>query len=264
MSKNKQPAPAPDTYAELVQKIDDLSKILAEQSRLITRQETRFDKLEKLWSETKQENKSLKDALQEKERELINIRERMNDQEQYNRSWSIRVLNLSIPQEDSTDPLKVMQHLYDKILLPIFQGALEQGLLQQIPPISQVLETAHILPAKPNTINPIIARFFSRNIRALVFRLKKDFAPRQNPPPPAPNTRRNPSQQNHELRGKYKYLIFEDLTRLTFNKMRAISQREEVESCWSVSGQLKFKLKNDPAVRKVKSIFANIDDIIKP
>jgi hypothetical protein len=46
--------------------------------------------------------------------------------------------------------------------------------------------------------------------------------------------------------------------------MRAISQREEVESCWSVSGQLKFKLKNDPAVRKVKSIFANIDDIIKP
>jgi flagellar biosynthesis chaperone FliJ len=79
MSKNKQPTPAPDTYAELVQKIDDLSKILAEQSRLITRQETRFDKLEKLWSETKQENKSLKDALQEKERELINIRERMND-----------------------------------------------------------------------------------------------------------------------------------------------------------------------------------------
>jgi septal ring factor EnvC (AmiA/AmiB activator) len=101
---HEQPTPAPDTYAELVQKIDDLSKILAEQSRLITRQESRFDKLEKLWSETKQENKSLKEALQEKERELINIRERMNDQEQYTRSWCIRVLNLSIPQEDSTDP----------------------------------------------------------------------------------------------------------------------------------------------------------------
>jgi hypothetical protein len=200
MSKNKQPAPAPDTYAELVQKIDDLSKILAEQSRLITRQETRFDKLEKLWSETKQENKSLKDALQEKERELINIRERMNDQEQYNRSWSIRVLNLSIPQEDSTDPLKVMQHLYDKILLPIFQGALEQGLLQQIPPISQVLETAHILPAKPNTINPIIARFFSRNIRALVFRLKIS-PPAKIPLPPPPTPGATPHSRTTSFEG---------------------------------------------------------------
>jgi hypothetical protein len=82
-------------------------------------------------------------------------------------------------------------------------------------------------------------------------------------PQPAPNTRRNPSQQNQELRGKYKYLIFEDLTPLTFNKMCAIAQRDEVESCWSVSGQLKFKLKDDPAVKKVKSVFANIDDIIK-
>jgi hypothetical protein len=265
MSRNsKQTTPTIDTFPELVQKIDELTKLLAEQSKVIARQDSRFDRLEKLWGDAKKENKELQEALQEKEREIVNIRERMNDQEQYTRSWCIRVLNLPIPQADATDPLKVMQHLYDKILLPIFQGAVEQGLLQQIPPVNQILETAHILPSKPNTINPIIARFYSRNIRALIFRLKKDFAPRHDPPQPAPNTRRTPSQQQHqEQRGKYKYLIFEDLTRITFNKMRAISQREEVESCWSVSGQLKFKLKNDQTVRKVKSIFANIDDILK-
>jgi hypothetical protein len=255
MSRNKQPAAPTDSNPDLVLKIEELTKI-------VTGYTSRFDKLEKMWSETQQENKALRVALQEKERELVNIRERMNDQEQYHRSWSIRVLNLQIPQADATDPTKVMQALYNKILMPIFQGAVDQGLLQSIPPVSQVLETAHILPAKPNTISPIIARFYSRNIRALVFRLKKDFAPRQEPPQ-QPNTRRSAPQQQQELRGKYKYLIFEDLTRLNFNKMRAISQREEVEACWSVSGQLKYKLKNDNNVRKVKSIFANIDDILK-
>jgi hypothetical protein len=256
MSRNAKQASQPNSEAnpDLLQKIEELTKI-------VTGFSSRFDKLEKLWNDTKLENKALKEALQEKERELVNIRERMNDQEQYHRSWSIRVLNLQIPKEDATDPTKVMQILYDTILMPIFLGAIEQGLLKSIPPLHQVLETAHILPAKPNTINPIIARFFSRNIRALIFRLKKDYAPRQDPPA-QPNTRRTASHHPQELRGKYKYLIFEDLTRLTFNKMRAISQREEVESCWSVSGQLKFKLKNDQTVRKVKSIFSNIDDIL--
>jgi hypothetical protein len=49
----------------------------------------RFHILEKL-TDTKEGNHQLKSALQEKDREIYNIRERMNEQEQYTRSWCVR------------------------------------------------------------------------------------------------------------------------------------------------------------------------------
>jgi hypothetical protein len=64
--------------------------------------------------------------------------------------------------------------------------------------------------------------------------------------------------------GKLEYLLFEDLMRPTFRKMRAIAQHESVENCWSVSGHLRYryKLKNDQNFYKVKSIFATVEQIL--
>jgi hypothetical protein len=241
------------TQAELVAK-------LLEVAAKVTNIDNKFDMLNKLWKETKEENRILKEALQEKEREICNIRERLNEQEQYTRSWCVRVLNMKMPEADSTDPFKVMQNLYDRLLLPIFRGALEKGLIKSIPPVDQILETAHILPCKPDTIPPIIARFYSRNIRAMVFRLKKDYAPRAAPEPANGTRSKNPGTGAGA--GKFQYLLFEDLTRPTFNKMRALAQHDSVENCWSVSGQLRYKLKDDQTVYKVKSIFSTVDQIL--
>jgi 5-formyltetrahydrofolate cyclo-ligase len=99
----------------------------------------RFDKLERMWSDTKEANRQLQNALQEKDREINNIRERLNEQEQYTRSWSIRVLNMKLPQSDASDPLKVMQQVYNRLLLPILQGALTNKLLTTIPTAEQIL-----------------------------------------------------------------------------------------------------------------------------
>jgi hypothetical protein len=248
-----QPSPQPNpeeiSHADLVSKLAEMSTTLASFNN-------RFDKLEKLWSDAKAENRVLKEALQEKEREITNIRERMNEQEQYTRSWCVRVLNMKLPQNDETDPYKVMQHVYEKLLLPILRGAVSKGLIQHIPSADQILETAHILPCKPGATPPIIARFYSRNIRAMIFRLKKEFAPRA-PTEPAAGTR-----SKDQRSGKLTYLLFEDLTRPTFSKMRAMSQHEAVENCWSVSGSLRYKLINDPTIYKVKSIFASVEQIL--
>jgi hypothetical protein len=237
--------------ADLVAKLTEMAATIASFS-------SRFDKLEKLWSDTKEENRQLKSALQEKEREICNIRERMNDQEQYTRSWCVRILNMNLPQDDSTDPRKVMQHVYNRLLLPILEGAVQNNLLQHIPTVDQLLETAHILPCKPGSIPPIIARFYSRPIRALIFRLKKEFAPRQQSEPGAGASTRGKDRSV----SKMKYLLFEDLTRPTFNKMRALSQHDTVESCWSVSGTLRYKLVNDSNIYKVKSVFATVEQIL--
>jgi hypothetical protein len=241
--------PEETTHADLVAKIAELTTTLASFG-------TRFDKLEKLWTDAKSENRMLKDALQEKEREITNIRERLNDQEQYTRSWCVRVLHMKIPQQDETDPYKVMQHVYEKLLLPILRGAVTKGLIQHIPSAEQILETAHILPCKPGTTPPIIARFYSRNIRAMIFKLKKEYAPRAATEPAA-------GTRSKDLRsGKLTYLLFEDLTRPTFSKMRAIAQHDSVENCWSVSGSLRYKLVNDPNIYKVKSIFSTVEQIL--
>jgi hypothetical protein len=251
MGPKKNPPPTPESMShdDLVLKLTELTNTLASFS-------SRFDRLEKLWTEAKSENKILREALQEKEREIMNIRERMNDQEQYTRSWCIRVINMKLPQNDATEPHRVMQNVYDRLLLPILQGALSNKLIKSIPSVDQILETAHILPCKPGATPPIIARFYSRNIRALFFKLKKDFAPRSPPEPSNGARNREPSV------GKLQFLLFEDLTRPTFNKMRALSQHEMVENCWSVSGALRFKLKNDTNIYKVKSVFSTVEQIL--
>ena len=241
--------------ANIATSLEDLKKLVGEYS-------TRFDRLEGLLEgykkevkDLKAEVKELKNTLEERDQELYKYKERQNEQEQYIRGWSIRVLNLAVPEEEASEPEKVMVHVYNRLLLPIFRGAKEKGLLHTIPAVDTVLETAHILPAKEGAIPAIICRFFSRNIRAMVFRLRKECAPRQEPDQPARGERPRP--------GRFQFLFYEDLTRPNFLKLRALALHEKVQSCWSVNGTIKYKLKDSETVRKVKSVFVPVDDILK-
>jgi len=167
----------------------------------------------------------------------------------------VRILGLPLPEAEAHDPIAVMRHVHERVLSPILRGAVEKGLLRTIPTVDQILETAHVLPAKPNTAAPIICRFFSRNTRALIFRLKKEYADR------LLGTTGN--SQHSRGNGKLRYPIYEDLTRTNFFKMRAIAQHEAVHSCWSVSGSLRFKLNGENRIRKVKNILDSVDKIIE-
>lgn len=230
----------------------DIAAQLAELTRAFER---RFDKLEGMLKEVRQENGQLRRILEDRDKEIYRLRDRLNELEQYGRGWSIRILNLKVPEEDASNPAKVMQLVYQQVLLPILQGAKDKGQLHNIPAAEDLLETAHILPAKPDAINPIIARFYTRNLRNLVLRLKKDYAARQ---PTEPGRMRSGPPKP----GKYIHPIYEDLTRQNFQKMRAISQHESVEACWSVNGALKFKLKNSANIKRVKSVFATVEEIL--
>jgi len=107
----------------------------------------------------------------------------------------------------------------------------------------------------PKYASFIICRFYSRNTRAMIFRLKKEFADR------LPGTTGN--SQHSRGNGKFRYPIYEDLTRTNFFKMRAIAQHEAVHSCWSVSGHLRFKLNGENRIRKVKNILDPVEKIIE-
>jgi FtsZ-binding cell division protein ZapB len=229
-----------------------------------------------LFEDLKQENSQLKTTVKEMDRKLnemnrknCELEVRFNNLEQHHRGWSARFLNIPVSEEEERNPDTVIERVYNLALLPILRGAHDLKQLKTIPAAAELLEVAHVLPAKPGETKPIIARFYNRNIRDLCFRLKKDFATRE-------EGRRNQRDERgaaggrsdggggFEGRGKYCFPFYEDLTRATFLKMRAIAKDEKVKACWSTKGQIKFVLHSNPAeVKKVVSILDPLDMILK-
>ena len=165
-----------DVVTGLNQRLDGLlSKITALESM-----PARLTHLEALLEAAALENANLRQSLEAKDTTINGMLLKMNSLEQYNRSWSIRINGLAVTSEEEKDSDLVKRKVYDNLLLPILQGAVEQGDLTDVPPVERVLEAAHVLPAARDAkTKPIIARFFIRDIRGLVFRHKKDYAPRE-------------------------------------------------------------------------------------
>jgi hypothetical protein len=217
----------------------------------------RLETIEGLLHTTQKENADLKSDLSNSYDEVKSLKTKLNNLEQHHRSWSIRVVGVKIPTADETDNEAVKNHLYAKLIRPILAGAVQKGLLAAIPSAEEVLERAHILPTKKQGPKPIIARFYCREIRALVFKIRKEFAPKET----APATR---SQGNDERpKTRYLYQVYDDLTRANFHKMRAISNDDRVDQCWAVNGQLKLRLKDSQEIIRVNSIYDSLEDILR-
>jgi hypothetical protein len=141
-----------------------------------------------------------------------------------------------------------------------------------VPPIEQVLELAHP--------KPIIMRFLNRKLRDTVFQLKKFYSPREGNSGAGGGAGRRGSwgggagpegwgadtereEGGFEGRGRYLYPLYEDLSRASFQKMRAIANDSRTKACWSVKGQIKFTLVRNPSeVKRVLSLFDPLDDIL--
>jgi hypothetical protein len=149
-----------------------------------------------------------------------------------------------------------MEAVYNNLVHPIFTGALQKGAIDSIPSIQAAIETAHILPGKPNTPKPIIVRFTSRHLKKTLFTFKKDFSPKI---PPSSSSTSPPSRGPRLM-----YPFYEDLTRDTFMKMKALAAGQRVTACWSVGGQLHYRLTSNPeVVKRVKSVYDSVESIIE-
>jgi hypothetical protein len=218
----------------------------------------RLGTIENILKITQAENATLKEELAGSYSESKGLKAKLNNLEQHHRSWSIRAVGITIPSSDETNNTKVRDHLYEKLLKPILIGAVEQNLLPRVPPAAEILERAHILPSRKDGPKPIIARFFCREIRAIIFKLKKQYAPRAE----ATEQRRRGDAPSTPQQGRLLYQVFDDLTKTNFIQMKKIGDDERVEQCWAANGQLKFKLVGNPQIRRVTSVFDTIDQII--
>jgi len=213
----------------------------------------------------KEENNVLRTELKKKDKQLEDMNEkvnsvetRLNNLEQHHRGWGARVLNIPLTSDEEQQPDIVINRVFNLAIKPVLEGAARAGKLHAVPAAEQVLELAHVLPGKPGMPKPIIMRFINRNLRDLVFRLKRDFAEREEPA-----SARGETAGSDTKVGRFRYPLFDDLTKANLAKMRAIRQDERVLACWTVGGQIRFKLKDSEGVRKVTSIMDPIDKILK-
>lgn len=255
--------------------VADLEELIVSMSTSLESITSKLSTMEDLLSKSLEENKSLKADLAEKNKTIgdmtckINLLEiGLNRADQYQRSWSVRVANVPLTADEEADPTAVKNKVYKLALRPILAGAQERGLIPAIPDADSLLEVAHILPAKAGTHKPIITRFYNRNLRSICLRLRKEFATRT-----GGGGRGGGSESGRagvearsggpDGRGRYAFPVYEDLTRANFSKMRELSQHEKVQSCWSINGQLRFKLVDSPTIHKVASVFETTEQIIQ-
>jgi hypothetical protein len=138
---------------------------------------SKIESLENLLQGHNKKINTLQQQFEAKDKIISDFKAKANRLDQYNQSLSVGINNVSLPIGDSTDTITVMETLFSKALLPIFQG----GLLLSISSYNTIFETAHILPAKANDPpKTIIAHFYSQNIIALVFHHKNELAPLTN------------------------------------------------------------------------------------
>jgi hypothetical protein len=135
-------------------------------------------------------------------------------------------------------------------VVPILEGARAKGEITAIPPCDNIIEINHILPGK-TTRKPVIVRFHSRNWRSLLFKHRKEFAPREEA---TPSTNGRPPRM--------KYSFFEDLTRASFKQLKKIQDNERVESAWTLSSNIRFKVTGDDNIHRVTSIYDTVDDFV--
>ncbi len=245
--------------------IEDLAKLMTAQYNGISNRldnfSNRFDSLEAKMEELSEENAELKEAVKERETTISNLSKtvsdleaRLNKMDQYNRSWSVRILNVSLTDNEASNAAAVKQRAYE-VFLPILEGAVRDGALPVVPSADQLLEVAHILPGKSGQAKPIICRFCNRNTRSTCFRLKKDYAART---PPASASRAGATSE-----GRYLYPFYEDLSAANFGLLCDLNGDSRVKVAWSMNGQIRFRLTNSEDVKKVPFGVLDIDSILK-
>jgi hypothetical protein len=144
------------------------------------------------------EHANFKSTLASNQVTISNIQASQVSMDQYNRSWSVRIMELQLSADDESNPFRLVETVYNKVFLPILSGALSEDLIPRIPSCDQLLERAHVLPAtKAGAIKPIICRFLNRaTTRPSASASKRSMPPSpptqepvRDPATPSPSTR---------------------------------------------------------------------------
>lgn len=177
-----------------------------------------------------------------------NLSIRSNEAEQRERNRGMRIINFKVPDEIQRDSILTQRYVYDKILHSIFEKAVADNLIDNIPQVNHILEYGHILPLKPIAIElppghprskapeikPVIIKFLSRNFKEICCRYKKVVLDDLN------------AANGTQIR------MYDDLTRVNSSCIRRLKSDPSInkDSVHALMGRIRYKLKDEPTVWK--------------
>ncbi len=117
-------------FSTFTTKLGGLDSLVAK----VDAMETRMAAMEAKLVLTLEENKNLRASNTEKDKiiadlqtSIYNLENKSNNMEQYNKAWSVRVLNIPLTYAEEKDPLKLRKQVFSLAFLPILQGAFQRG-----------------------------------------------------------------------------------------------------------------------------------------
>ena len=160
-----------------------------------------------------------------------------NQLEQRDRDLGCKVRNFKLNENEKKDPFKTLAKVYKNLLVPCYSKAVSDGILDEIPPIYQVLEWGHYIPTKNSKSgdgdsknDTVLIKFLSRYLKMLCFRYKKVVCEEIN------------TQDESEV------YMHDDLTRANGSALYRIKKDPLVleKSAYALGGVIKFRFKDTP------------------
>ena len=123
--------------------------------------------------------KALETQNTQKENKIKELTDEINDTQQHQRNFSIRIKGLHVPKEYKDE--EFLKYVYTQAIQPSLEFAKLKGEISQVPEYDKVIEHGHVLPSRSSpagsrprfsqTGQPlIILRFLSRPIRTKVIK----------------------------------------------------------------------------------------------
>lgn len=189
-------------------------------------------------------------SLQKQVYALQNI---VNHREQDLRNLSVRITGVPLSEEEkaTTDGRFLSKVVYDKLLVPVLNFAKSKGLIDRLPQLSNTVSICYRVgdpAAAVGSTPPIILKFASDAVRLAVLKAKRTSIPQ----PTAAE----------KFQGISRFSINEDLTPVTYKKMRELLGDERTNSVWTVEGRIRFTVPDDRSVYRVQSVFDTVDFIL--
>jgi hypothetical protein len=191
-------------------------------------------------------------------KEMVKMKETINRLDQDSRACIVRISGLSVSDAEMKQhgfEKAIIKKSYDRIVKPILSVAKNNGDIESVPTMLNVLEQGYIaskggVDKQGKVIPPILAvRFTNRFLRNTVMRLRREHIP-------------SPSDAERAA-GVSRYYVNEDLTPDTAHKVKGLRSSDLVERVWTIDGRIRYTKKEDPnIVIKVSSPFVSLEEAL--
>jgi hypothetical protein len=201
---------------------------------------------------------SMRGSISNLEKEVSDIRATVNNVDQDSRACLIRVSGLTVSEADMNMhgfEKAIIKKVYDRIVKPILSVAKNNGDIESVPNMLNVIEQGYIVSRGNKDRNgrvlpPVLCvRFTNRFLRNTVMRLRREHMPM-------------PSDAERAA-GVSRYYVNEDLTPDIMRKVKELRGSDRVDKVWTIDGRIRFTLSGDSnTVVKLSSPYVSIEEAI--